>query len=61
MMGENEMFKIDGKYGNVHVNGMTKDIDKIDIKELNMYLKELEAKQVKLIKEQNEYISQIIN
>lgn len=54
------MFKINGRYGNIHVNGMSIDIDKIDLNELDKYLNELEIKQMQLIEQQNEYLSQII-
>lgn len=55
------MFKIDGKYGNLHIDGMSKDIDKININELDEYLIKLEKKRIELIKQQNEYLSKIIN
>lgn len=55
------MFKIDGKYGNVHIDGMSKDIDKINTNELDKYLNELEKHRIELIKQQNEYLSQIID
>lgn len=55
------MFNNDGKYGNIHVNGMSLDIDKINVNELNKYLKELKRKQKELIEQQNEYLSQIID
>ena len=54
------MLKIDGKYGNLHVDGMSKDIDKIEVNELHKYLDKLEKEQMKLIEQQNEYLSQII-
>ncbi len=55
------MFKIDGKYGNVHINGMSIDIEKTKISDLNKYLQELEMKRMQLIKQQNNYLSQIID
>ena len=55
------MFKIDGKYGKIHINGMSIDIEKTKIDDLNKYLQELELKREKLIDEQNNYLSQIIN
>lgn len=55
------MFKIDGKYGNVHINGMSIDIEKVKISDLNKYLQELEIKRMQLIEQQNNYLSQIIN
>ena len=58
---ENKMFKIDGKYGNVHINGMSIDIEKVKISDLNKYLQELEIKRMQLIEQQNNYLSQIIN
>ena len=58
---ENKMLKIDGKYGNVHINGMSIDIEKAKISDLNKYLQELEIKRMQLIEQQNNYLSQIIN
>ena len=55
------MFKIDGKYGNIHINGMSIDIEKTKIDDLNKYLQELEVKREKLIDQQNNYLSQIID
>ena len=55
------MFKIDGKYGNIHINGMSINIEKTKIDELNKYLQELEVKREKLIDQQNNYLSQIID
>ena len=55
------MFKTDGKYGNIHINGMSIDIEKTKIDELNKYLQELEVKREKLIDQQNNYLSQIID
>jgi|GEM_PF-3034957 hypothetical protein len=55
------MFKIDGKYGNVHINGMSIDIEKAKISDLNKYLQELEIKRMQLIEQQNNYLLQIIN
>lgn len=54
------MFNIDGKYGNLHIDGMSLDIDKINLEELNNYLDRLEKKQKELIEEQNNYLSQIV-
>lgn len=39
---------------------MSIDIEKIDVNELDKYLNELERKQIELIEQQNEYLSQII-
>lgn len=58
---ENKMFKIDGKYGNVHINGMSIDIEKTKISDLNKYLQKLEMKREQLIEQQNNYLSKIIN
>ena len=55
------MFKIDSKYGNAHINGMSIDIEKSEISDLNKYLQELETRRMKLIEQQNNYLSQIIN
>ncbi len=54
------MFKIDGKYGNIHVDGMSIDIDKININELDMYLEKLERNRELIIEKQNDYLSKII-
>ncbi len=40
------MFKVDGKYGNVHINGRSIDIDRINITELNNYVEKLESKRL---------------
>ena len=58
---ENKMFKIDGKYGNVHIKGMSIDIEKTKISDLNKYLQKLEMKREQLIEQQNNYLSKIIN
>lgn len=55
------MFKIDGKYGNIHINGMSIDIEKTNVNDLNKYLQELEMNRMRLIEQQNNYLSQIIN
>ena len=55
------MFKVDGKYGSIHINGMSMDIDKTKTNELNKYLQELEIKRNELIEQQNNYLSQIID
>lgn len=55
------MFKIDGKYGNIHINGMSIDIEKTSVNDLNKYLQELEMNRMQLIEQQNNYLSQIIN
>lgn len=54
------MFKFDGKYGNVHIDGMSIDIDKINITELDKYLEKLQRKRVQIIEQQNDCLSQII-
>lgn len=54
------MFKIDGKYGNIHVDGMSIDIDKINMNELDKYLEKLQKKREQIIEQQNDYLSQII-
>ncbi len=54
------MFKIEGKYGNIQIDGRSIDIEKIEEKELSQHLKKLEKKQMELIQQQNEYLSQII-
>lgn len=54
------MFKFDGKYGNIHIDGTSIDIDKININELYNYLEKLERKRVKIIEQQNDCLSQII-
>ena len=55
------MFKFEGKYGNAHVDGMNIDIEKTEISKLENYLQKLEKKQITLIEQQNNYLSQIIN
>lgn len=55
------MLKTDGKYGNAHINGMSIDIEKNKISDLTKYLQELEMRRAQLIKQQNNYLSQIIN
>lgn len=54
------MFKVDGKYGNIHIDGISIDIDKINITELDKYLERLERKRVQIIEQQNDCLSQII-
>ena len=55
------MFKIDVKYGNIHINGTSIDIEKSKISDLNKYLQQLEKQRIQLIEQQNNYLSQIIN
>lgn len=55
------MFKFEGKYGSIHIDGMGKDIEKLSDKDLEEYLVSLESKREKFIEEQNSFISQIIN
>ncbi len=54
------MLNVNSKYGNIHVNDMSIDIEKTNINELNGYLKELEIKRMEIIKKQNDYLSKII-
>ena len=54
------MLNINGKYGNLHIQGKSLDIDKLNLKELEDYLREMEEKRSQLIEEQNEYLSQMI-
>ncbi len=54
------MFKFNGKYGNIHIDGTSIDIDKINITELGKYLEKIERKRVQIIEQQNDYLSQII-
>ena len=54
------MLKIDGKYGKVQIRGRSIDIEKTKINDLINYLQELEVKREKLIDQQNNYLSQII-
>lgn len=54
------MFKFEKKYGNIHIDGTSIEIDKIDITEMDVCLKKLEKKRVQIKEEQNEYLSQII-
>ena len=60
LRGEIQMFKFDGKYGNIHIDGTSIDIDKINITELGKYLEKIERKRVQIIEQQNDYLSQII-
>lgn len=55
------MFGLNGKYGDIHINGMSIDIEKTKIDDLNEYLQELEKKRMELLEQQNNYLSQIIN
>lgn len=55
------MFENSEVYGNLHKNGSSISIDKMNIEELNKNLRELKLEQMKLIEQQNEYLSQIIN
>ena len=54
------MYKIDGKYGNIHIKGKTADIERSDIPELETYKEYLEKTERKLLKEQNNYLSEIL-
>lgn len=54
------MFKFDGKYGNIHIDGMSVDIDKINMNELSKYLERLERKRVQIIEQQNDCLSKLI-
>ncbi len=54
------MFKVDGKYGCVHIKGRSIDIEKAETNDLNDYLKELESKRIQLIEQQNYLLTQII-
>lgn len=54
------MFKFDGKYGNIHIDGRSIDIDKMNITELEKYVEKLERKRMQIIEQQNDYLSQII-
>lgn len=54
------MFRFEGKYGNININGMSKDIEKSNANELKEYVKDLENRRIKLIEQQNSYLSKII-
>lgn len=54
------MFKIDGKYGQIHIDGMDLDIDRTNLAELKQYVQQLQEKREELIEKQNDYLSQII-
>lgn len=54
------MFKFDGKYGSVHIDGVSTDINELNLTELNEYLCKLEEKRMQIIEQQNDYLSQII-
>ena len=54
------MFEFGGKYGDIHIDGVSIDIDKINMTELDKYLEKLEKKREQIIEQQNYYLSQII-
>lgn len=54
------MFKIGGKYGDIHIDGMCIDIEKKSIQELKKYTEKLETQKNNLVDQQNEYLSQIL-
>lgn len=54
------MLKINGKYGDIKIEGRSVDIEKIPLEELNKNLEKLLEKQNKLLEKQNEYLSQIL-
>lgn len=55
------MFQLYGKYGNIHIDGTSIDIDRINVMEMTKYLEKLERKREQIIEQQNNYLSQIIN
>lgn len=55
------MLDVEGKYGNVNIDGMTVDIDKMDNSEFDKYLEKLEAKRLQLITQQNDCLTKIID
>lgn len=54
------MFNVDGKYGTVHIQGKSIDIEKTKVEDLEKYLKELEKKEENLLNQQNDYLSKIL-
>lgn len=54
------MFKFNEEYGNLHIDGTSINIDKINLDELTKYLEKLERRRENVIEQQNEYLSQII-
>ncbi len=54
------MFNLESKYGNINIDGMCIEIDKIKTSDFDKYLEKLEKKRVQLITQQNEYLSQLI-
>ena len=55
------MLKINGKYGDLNIEGRKVDIEKTAILELKKYLEQLDKKEKKLIEKQNQYLSEILN
>ena len=55
------MFDTDEKNKIIQVNGMSIDVNKKTISELNSYLQELEIKRKNIIKEQNDCLTKIMN
>lgn len=55
------MFEIDGKYGNVHIDGRSINIESLDKYKLETYLENLENEREKIMEEQNNILSKIIN
>ena len=60
LRGESKMFKFNEEYGNLHIDGTSINIDKINLDELTKYLEKLERRRENVIEQQNEYLSQII-
>ena len=54
------MFKDYSKYGNIHIGGVSVNIDKTNIAELDKYLEKLEREREQIIQQQNDYLSQMI-
>lgn len=51
----------DGKYGDLEIDGKSISIEKLNVDDLEKYLKEFEKKRLKLIEEQNNYLSRIFS
>lgn len=55
------MLTMGNKYGNIHLNGDSISIEKSTVADLKGYMQKLEEKNMKLIEQQNEYLSQIMS
>ena len=51
----------DEKYGSLEIGGKSIPIEKMNIDDLEKYLKEFENKRLELINQQNDYLSKILS